>query len=123
MFYNNRQSSRLISEYSQGLTKNLNHIFLSKKEGENNNKVLITLEDFLDMNNNFDWKTIPYRFNKIDKKLEEHDEKFNQLLNHLNKFSNRLEGLLAQNLNITDVLKRFEARLGSIERKLDKTIL
>jgi chromosome segregation ATPase len=62
------------------------------------------------------------RFDKIDKKLEEHDKKFNDLLNHFDQIYNRLDHLETEYFAITAGLQRVEKQLLTIEEKLDKEI-
>ena len=62
------------------------------------------------------------RFDKIDKKLEEHDKKFNDLLSHFDQIYNRLDRLETEYFAITAGLQRVEKQLLTIEEKLDKEI-
>ena len=67
-------------------------------------------------------KQIEPRFDKIDKKLEESDRKFNDLLNHFDQIYNRLDRLETEYFTITAGLQRVEKQLVGIEEKLDKEI-
>ena len=67
-------------------------------------------------------KQIEPRFDKIDKKLEENDRKFNDLLNHFDQIYNRLDRLETEYFTITAGLQRVEKQLVGIEEKLDKEI-
>jgi chromosome segregation ATPase len=62
------------------------------------------------------------RFDKIDKKLEENEKKFNDLLNHFDQIYNRLDRLETEYFTITAGLQRVEKQLVGIEEKLDKEI-
>ena len=62
------------------------------------------------------------RFDKIDKKLEEHDQKFNDLLNHFDQIYHRLDRLETEYFTITAGLQGVEKQLNAIEEKLDKEI-
>jgi chromosome segregation ATPase len=62
------------------------------------------------------------RFDKIDRKLEEHDKKFNDLLNHFDQIYHRLDRLETEYFTITSGLQRVEKQLVGIEEKLDKEI-
>src|SRR3990170_19108 len=53
-------------------------------------------------------KQIEPRFDKIDKKLEENDRKFNDLLNHFDQIYNRLDRLETEYFTITAGLQRVE---------------
>src|SRR4030067_2333219 len=48
------------------------------------------------------------RFDKIDKKLEEHDKRFDDLLGHFDQIYNRLEKLETEYFAITSSLHRVE---------------
>jgi chromosome segregation ATPase len=67
-------------------------------------------------------RQIEPRFDKIDKKLEENDRKFNDLLNHFDQIYNRLDRLETEYFTITAGLQRVEKQLVGIEEKLDKEI-
>jgi chromosome segregation ATPase len=67
-------------------------------------------------------RQIEPRFDKIDKKLEENDKKFNDLLNHFDQIYNRLDRLETEYFTITAGLQRVEKQLVGIEEKLDKEI-
>ena len=67
-------------------------------------------------------KQIEPRFDKIDKKLEESDRKFNDLLNHFDQIYNRLDRLETEYFTINAGLQRVEKQLVGIEEKLDKEI-
>jgi len=62
------------------------------------------------------------RFDKIDRKLEEHDKRFNDLLNHFGQVYNRLDRLETEYFTITAALQRIEERLDRVEGKLDNEI-
>jgi hypothetical protein len=49
---------------------------------EDSSKTSLTKKDISDTLNEFFGKVIEPRFDKIDKKLEENDRKFDDLLNH-----------------------------------------
>ena len=67
-------------------------------------------------------KQIEPRFDKIDKKLEENENKFNDLLNHFDQIYLRLDRLETEYFTITAGLQRVEKQLVGIEEKLDKEI-
>ncbi|MCJ7785627.1 MAG: hypothetical protein MUP41_16975 [Desulfobacterales bacterium] len=60
---------------------------------EDSSKTSLTKKDLSDTFNEFFGKVIEPRFDKIDKKLEESDRKFNDLLNHFDQIYNRLDRL------------------------------
>ena len=67
-------------------------------------------------------KQIEPRFDNIDKKLEEHDKKFNDLSSHFDQIYNRLDRLETEYFTIIAGLQGVEKQLVSIEEKLDKEI-
>jgi len=91
-----------------------------KKEGDR--ETALTKKDISDTLNEFFGKVIEPRFDKIDKKLEENENKFNDLLNHFHQIYKRLDRLETEYFTITAGLQRVEKQLGGIEEKLDKEI-
>ena len=104
---------------------------------EDNRNTALTKKDLSDTFNEFFGKVIEPRFDriefyireqieprfdKIDKKLEENDRKFNDLLNHFDPIYNRLDRLETEYFTITAGLQRVEKQLVGIEEKLDKEI-
>ncbi len=67
-------------------------------------------------------KQIVPRFDNIDKKLEEHDKKFNDLSSHFDQIYNRLDRLETEYFTVIAGLQGVEKQLLSIEEKLDKEI-
>jgi len=67
-------------------------------------------------------KQIEPRFDNIDKKLEEHDKKFNDLSSHFDQIYNRLDRLETEYFTIIAGLQRGEKQLVRIGEKLDKEI-
>ncbi len=91
-------------------------------EKEENPKAVLTKDDLSDTLNEFFGKVIEPRFDKIDKKLEEHDRRFNDLLNHFDQIYHRLDRLETEYFTITAGLQRIEKQLNAVEEKLDKEI-
>jgi len=89
---------------------------------EDSSKASLTKKDLSDTFNEFFGKVIEPRFDKIDKKLEENDRKFNDLLNHFDQIYHRLDRLETEYFTITAGLQRVEKQLVGIEEKLDKEI-
>lgn len=55
--------------------------------------VEIIKRDIFYILNEFYGKTLEPRFDKIEKRLDEHDQKFSDILNHLDKIYVRIERL------------------------------
>jgi len=86
---------------------------------EDSSKTSLTKKDISDTFNEFFGKQIEPRFDKIDKKLEENDRKFNDLLINFDQIYNRLDRLETEYFTITAGLQRVEKQSVGIEEKLD----
>src|SRR4030067_3826113 len=75
----------------------------------------ITRKDIFDTLSEFYGKVIEPRFDRIEKRLDEHDKKFRDILNHFDQIYERFERLETEYYSITAGLQR-------IEDKLDKEI-
>lgn len=89
----------------------------------------ITKKDLTDALIEFYGELIEPQFNKLGQKLEEHDKKFADLLDHFDQIYQRLDRLETEYFTITIALQRIEERLdrvegqlGRMEGKLDKEI-
>jgi hypothetical protein len=63
---------------------------LQKEKGDGG-MTTITKKNISEIFNEFYGKVDEPRFNRIDKKLEDHDKKFNDLLTHFDQIYNRLD--------------------------------
>jgi chromosome segregation ATPase len=89
----------------------------------------ITKKDLSDVLTDFYGKVIEPRFDRLEKRLDEHDKKFADLLAHFDQIYSRLDRLETEYFTITAALQRLEDsmgklenRMGRIEEKLDKEI-
>lgn len=80
----------------------------------------ITKKDLADTLIEFYGKVIEPQFIKIGQKLEEHDRKFADLLNHFDQLYRRLDRLETEYQTITFSIQRIEERLNGVEKRLDK---
>jgi len=75
----------------------------------------ITKKDLADTLIEFYGKVIEPQFNKINEKLEEHDRKFADLLNHFDQIYHRLDRLETEYHTIIFSIQRIEQCLDRIE--------
>ena len=73
----------------------------------------ITKKDLTDTLMEFYGKVIEPRFDKIEQKLEEHDKKFGDLLNHFDQIYLKLDRLETEYHTITYSIQRIEGQLIS----------
>jgi len=77
-----------------------------------------TIEPRFDRIESYILNRIEPRFDKIEKKLEEHDKKFVDLLDHFVQIYHRLDRLETEYHTITISLQRIEERLDRVEAQL-----
>jgi len=77
-----------------------------------------TIEPRFDRIESYILNRIEPRFDKIEKKLEEHDKKFDDLLDHFDQIYHRLDRLETEYHTITISLQRIEERLDRVEAQL-----
>jgi len=82
----------------------------------------ITKKDVSDVLVDFYGKVIEPQFDRLNKRLDQHDNKFADLLAHFDQIYSRLDRLETEYYTITAGLQRLEDRMGRIEEKLDKEI-
>lgn len=82
----------------------------------------ITKKDVSDALVDFYGKVIEPQFDRLNKRLDQHDKKFDDLLAHSDQIYSRLDRLETEYYTITAGLQRLEDRMGRIEEKLDKEI-
>ena len=89
----------------------------------------ITKKDVSDALVDFYGKVIEPQFDRLNKRLDQHDKKFDDLLAHFDQIYSRLDRLETEYYTITaglqrleDRMGRLEDRMGRIEEKLDKEI-
>ena len=82
----------------------------------------ITKKDLSDALTDFYGRMIEPQFDRLNKRLDEHDKKFADLLAHFDQIYTKLDRLETEYYAITAGLQRLEDRMGSIEEKLDKEI-
>jgi chromosome segregation ATPase len=82
----------------------------------------ITKKDVSDALADFYGKVIEPRFDRLERRLDEHGKKFADLLAHFDQIYSRLDRLETEYFAITAALQRLEDRMGRIEEKLDKEI-
>jgi chromosome segregation ATPase len=102
--------------------------YLSKKS-ERLTMAAITKKDIFDILNEFYGRVIEPEFRAVRNKLDDHDRKFQDLLDHFDKIYTRLERLETEYYSITAGIDRLERRLEKIEgqvsginERLDKEI-
>ena len=71
----------------------------------------ITKKDVFDVLNEFYGKVLEPRFDRIEKRLDAHDEKFRDILQHFDEIDKRLERLETEYYAINAAIDRIEKRL------------
>ncbi len=104
--------------FHKGLTKNKNCDKVCLQENEGCVMDLLTKKDLADTLIEFYGKVIEPQFNKINEKLEEHDRKFADLLNHFDQIYHRLDRLETEYHTITFSIQRIEEHLDGVEKRL-----
>ncbi len=79
----------------------------------------ITRKDMFDILNEFYGRIIEPEFKAIRSKLEEHDQKFKDLLQHFDQIYQRLDRLETEYYSIKAGIDRIETRLDAVENRLD----
>jgi chromosome segregation ATPase len=89
----------------------------------------ITKKDIFDTLSEFYGKIVEPAFKEIRKKLNEHDEKLKDILEHFDKIYTKLDRLGTEYLSIVAAIERIEKKLDNIEHgqnlingKLDREI-
>jgi chromosome segregation ATPase len=77
----------------------------------------LTKKDILDTLKDFYGKIIEPRFDRIDGRLDEHDQKFQDILKHFDEIYHRFERLETEYYSIIAGLKRIEDKL---DREISK---
>ena len=81
----------------------------------------LTKKDILDTLKDFYGKIIEPRFDGIDRRLDEHDQKFQDILKHFDEIYHRFERLETEYYSIIAGLKRI-SRISHLSRSvLDRT--
>ena len=80
----------------------------------------ITKKDMVDTLSEFYGKFIEPEFRAIRSKLDEHDQKFRDILYHFDQIYQRFERLETEYYSIIAAVDRIEQRLDRFEQRLDK---
>ncbi len=78
-----------------------------------------TIEPGFNRIESYIFNRIEPRFDNIEKKLEEHDKKFADLLNHFDQIYHRLDRLETEYHTITFSIQRIEGQLDGVLKRLD----
>jgi predicted nucleic acid-binding Zn-ribbon protein len=78
----------------------------------------ITKKDMFDTLSEFFGRFIEPRFDRIEKRLDENDRKFQDMLEHFDKIYTKLERLETEYYSIVAVIDRVEKRLDKVEQEL-----
>ncbi len=79
----------------------------------------ITRKDLFDVLNEFYLKILEPRFDRIENRLNEHDQKFKDILLHFDQIYQRLERLETEYYAIKAGIDRIENRLDAMNNRLD----
>ena len=80
----------------------------------------ITKEDICDALSDFYGRMIEPEFRAIRGKLEEHDQKFKDLIEHFDRIYTRLDRLETEYYSLVAAVDRIEHRLDNVEQRLGK---
>jgi predicted nucleic acid-binding Zn-ribbon protein len=75
----------------------------------------ITRKDLFDTLNEFYGKVLEPRFDRIEKRLDEHDQKFTDIFEHFDKIYTRFDRLETEYYSIVAAIDRVEQRFDRIE--------
>jgi chromosome segregation ATPase len=80
----------------------------------------MTKKDIFDTLSEFYGKVVEPRFDRIEKRLDQDDQKFRDLIDHFDKIHTKLDRLETEYYSIVAGIDRMERRLDHVDGRLDK---